>query len=250
MPATTYGWPTSAGASSSICAVAATGPPWSMTSSLGASRALTASASGSTSRSRSPNGSCAGTPVAPSTTSGAWRRVKASDGWRTARLRSGADPGTGGPICPSICAGANGTPRWPASGAKSTFQIGGAGSVGTGSLRGMPHLRRLRQAGFSIWPFHSASPWTVMEIYPRLLTGPVHKSSHEHRARYLGDSALAGCPDLRRPHGPFRGCLRRRHLGAGDGSPPQRTGAPRTDVRPRRPARGRRLATLLLTSPE
>jgi hypothetical protein len=69
--------------------------------------------------------------------------------------------------------------------AKSTFQIGGAGSVGTGSLRGMPHLPRLHQAGFGIWPFHPASAHTVMEIYPRLLTGPVHKRNREHRATYL-----------------------------------------------------------------
>ncbi len=36
----------------------------------------------------------------------------------------------------------------------SVFQIGGAGAVGVGSIRGMPVLRRLRAAGFSIWPFH------------------------------------------------------------------------------------------------
>jgi hypothetical protein len=69
--------------------------------------------------------------------------------------------------------------------AKSTFQIGGVGSVGTGSLRGMPHLSQLRQAGFSIWPFHPTAPHTVMEIYPRLCTGPVHKSNRQHRAAYL-----------------------------------------------------------------
>jgi hypothetical protein len=34
-------------------------------------------------------------------------------------------------------------------GPKSVFQIGGAGSVGTASLRGMPVLRRLREAGFA-----------------------------------------------------------------------------------------------------
>ena len=61
--------------------------------------------------------------------------------------------------------------------------IGGA--VGTGSVRGMPHLLRLRAAGFSVWPFDPASPWTVMEIYPRLLTGPVHKRSRADRVRYL-----------------------------------------------------------------
>jgi hypothetical protein len=69
--------------------------------------------------------------------------------------------------------------------AKSVFQIGGAGSVGTGSLRGMPHLQQLHRAGFSIWPFHPAAPQTVVEIYPRLLTGPVHKSNRQHRAAYL-----------------------------------------------------------------
>jgi len=72
--------------------------------------------------------------------------------------------------------------------AKSVFQIGGAGTVGTGSIRGMPHLRRLRASGFSIWPFDPASPWTVLELYPRLCTGPVHKSNLEQRARYLSAS--------------------------------------------------------------
>ena len=72
--------------------------------------------------------------------------------------------------------------------AKSTFQIGGAGAVGTGSIRGMPHLRRLREAGFSIWPFDPPAPWTVLEIYPRLCTGPVNKSNLAQRARYLDQS--------------------------------------------------------------
>jgi len=68
---------------------------------------------------------------------------------------------------------------------KSVFQIGGAGAVGTGSIRGMPHLRALRQAGFGIWPFDPPSPWTVLEIYPRLLTGPVRKRDPVQRAGYL-----------------------------------------------------------------
>lgn len=71
---------------------------------------------------------------------------------------------------------------------KSVFQIGGAGAVGTGSIRGMPHLRQLRTAGFSIWPFDPASRWTVLELYPRLCTGPVHKSNLAQRARYLDAS--------------------------------------------------------------
>jgi hypothetical protein len=77
---------------------------------------------------------------------------------------------------------------------KSTFQIGGAGAVGTGSVRGMPHLRRLQAAGFSIWPFDAASPAMVLEIYPRLLTGPVRKSSREQRAQYLAEAPWSVAP--------------------------------------------------------
>jgi hypothetical protein len=68
---------------------------------------------------------------------------------------------------------------------KSVFQIGGAGAVGTGSLRGMPVLHRLHEAGFSIWPFAGAGAPRAIEIYPRLLTGPVRKSRAGERARFL-----------------------------------------------------------------
>jgi len=69
---------------------------------------------------------------------------------------------------------------------KSSFQIGGAGAVGTASLRGMPQLRRLRAAGVAVWPFDPAgSAPTVVEIYPRWWTGPVVKSSAEARCRHL-----------------------------------------------------------------
>jgi hypothetical protein len=79
------------------------------------------------------------------------------------------------------------TERVPVSGIgpKSIFQIGGAGSVGTGSLRGMPFLRRLQDAGFSIWPFDEPRLPLVVEIYPRYLTGPINKSSAIARALYL-----------------------------------------------------------------
>ncbi|HEX3795280.1 MAG TPA: hypothetical protein VHV57_12345 [Acidimicrobiales bacterium] len=80
-------------------------------------------------------------------------------------------------------------------GPKSVFQIGGAGAVGTGSIRGMPFLRQLRAAGFSIWPFDPPSRWTVVEIYPRLMTGPVHKKNQVDRARYLERSAWAELPE-------------------------------------------------------
>jgi len=68
---------------------------------------------------------------------------------------------------------------------KSVFQIGGAGAVGTGSLRGMRLLHRLSEAGFSVWPFDPPGWPRVVEIYPRLLTGPVNKSSADGRAACL-----------------------------------------------------------------
>ncbi|MCU1252449.1 MAG: hypothetical protein JWQ49_5478 [Edaphobacter sp.] len=86
---------------------------------------------------------------------------------------------------------------------KSPFQIGGSGSVGTGSLRAMPFLLRLREAGFRVWPFESASfdgkkPQSlVVEMYTRLLTGAVKKSNPVARREYLlakkkSDAAYVG----------------------------------------------------------
>ena len=72
---------------------------------------------------------------------------------------------------------------------KSVFQVGGAGAVGTGSVRGMPLLPALQRAGAAIWPFDDARLPTVVEIYPRLLTGPVTKSRAEARAAYLAQRA-------------------------------------------------------------
>ena len=63
----------------------------------------------------------------------------------------------------------------------SVFQIGGAGAVGTASLRGMPTLAQLRAAGFAIWPF---DPWTlpvVVEVWPRLAIGDLVKSRPDAR---------------------------------------------------------------------
>ena len=66
---------------------------------------------------------------------------------------------------------------------KSSFQIGGAGSVGTGSVRGFPALARLQDAGYAIWPFDApASPPVAVEIWPRTFTGPVVKSDAAARA--------------------------------------------------------------------
>jgi len=68
---------------------------------------------------------------------------------------------------------------------KSVFQIGGAGAVGTGSIRGMPLLHQLFRAGASIWPFVEGSWPAVVEIYPRLLTRAVRKSNADERRGYL-----------------------------------------------------------------
>jgi hypothetical protein len=86
---------------------------------------------------------------------------------------------------------------------KSPFQIGGSGSVGTGSLRAMPFLLRLREAGFRVWPFDAAAlaqenPQPLLvEMYTRLLTGTVKKSNPASRREYLlakrkMDTAYAG----------------------------------------------------------
>jgi len=68
---------------------------------------------------------------------------------------------------------------------KSVFQVGGAGAVGTGSLRGMPWLRELRAAGFAIWPFDPPRPPMVLEIYPRWMVGRTSVTSANARRLHL-----------------------------------------------------------------
>lgn len=82
----------------------------------------------------------------------------------------------------SLATGGRGGGAWRP---KSTFQVGGAGSVGTGSIRGMPLLAELRRASFALWPWDDARPPMALEIYPRALTGPVVKSSAAARKAYL-----------------------------------------------------------------
>jgi hypothetical protein len=87
--------------------------------------------------------------------------------------------------------------------AKSPFQIGGSGSVGTGSLRAMPFLLGLREAGFRVWPFEASTVGAkrpaplLVEMYTRLLTGAVKKSNAVARREYLmakkkSDAGYAG----------------------------------------------------------
>jgi hypothetical protein len=81
---------------------------------------------------------------------------------------------------------------------KSSFQIGGAGSVGTGSVRGFAALARLQDAGFAIWPFDEpATPPVALEIWPRTFTGPVVKSDVTARAAHLVAAHATLAPSLR-----------------------------------------------------
>jgi hypothetical protein len=68
---------------------------------------------------------------------------------------------------------------------RSVFQIGGAGAVGTASLRGMPVLDRLRRAGFAVWPFDPPGRPLVLEVWPRLAIGSVVKSRPDRRRAWL-----------------------------------------------------------------
>lgn len=70
--------------------------------------------------------------------------------------------------------------------AKSVLQIAGAGSVGTGSIRGMAVLAALVEAGWGVWPFvDGAAGHVAVEIYPRLCTGPVVKTDAAARRAFV-----------------------------------------------------------------
>ncbi|HYZ77826.1 MAG TPA: hypothetical protein VE596_10690 [Gaiellaceae bacterium] len=73
---------------------------------------------------------------------------------------------------------------------KSVFQLVGAGQVGTGSLRGMPFLRRLRER-FAIWPFDEPRLPLLVEIYPRLHLGAIDGEYRNEHARDAAAAALA-----------------------------------------------------------
>jgi hypothetical protein len=73
---------------------------------------------------------------------------------------------------------------------KSVFQVYGAGAVGTGSVRGLPFLKQLHDSGFSVWPFNPPGWPLAIEIYPRLLTDKVNKSSPPQRLEYLRSSGF------------------------------------------------------------
>jgi hypothetical protein len=76
----------------------------------------------------------------------------------------------------------------------SVFQVAGNGSVGTGSIRGMPLLLTLREAGFAVWPFDAPRPDRplVVEIWPRLAYGErVRKKRPAERLAWVDRHAPA-----------------------------------------------------------
>jgi hypothetical protein len=93
-------------------------------------------------------------------------------------------PGVGRRV--SIECGRRRTDREDVPSAKSVFQIGGSGAVGTGSIRGMPELLRLIEAGLRVWPLHGIGLPAAVEIYPRALYGSrLVKSRAADRRRLL-----------------------------------------------------------------
>ena len=78
------------------------------------------------------------------------------------------------------------------NGGVSVFHVSGGANVGTGAIRGFPHLAEMRCTGATIWPFDSPVPSSpnVIEIYPRVFYGHgVRKDQDESgmgsRRRYL-----------------------------------------------------------------
>ena len=113
-----------------------------------------------------------------------WRAMRE----RAETLLTGCEPpfwGRPGTTAQSLGEPFRRTDRAVAGQPKSVFQIGGAGAVGTGSLRGMPHLVDLAEADFAIWPFDRPGRPLALEIYPRLFTPGVVKSRHRSRRDYL-----------------------------------------------------------------
>lgn len=71
---------------------------------------------------------------------------------------------------------------------KSVFQLSGAGSVGGQSVRGMPHLARLRNLGWSIWPFDPPGRYSIVEVFPRALWQAVSPTGGHADAQEMRES--------------------------------------------------------------
>jgi len=64
--------------------------------------------------------------------------------------------------------------------------------VGGQSVRGMPHLARLRNLGWSIWPFDPPGRCAIVEVFPRALWQAVsptggHADAEEMREAIASD---------------------------------------------------------------
>jgi hypothetical protein len=82
----------------------------------------------------------------------------------------------------------------------TVFMLVGAAQVGAASLRGMPTLLALREAGARVWPFDDAEPGAplVVEVWPRVAYRErVVKSDAARRAAYL-DRWAPALPDATR----------------------------------------------------
>ena len=84
---------------------------------------------------------------------------------------------------------------------ESVFHVYGPANVGTGTIRGLPHLAEMRAAGATIWPFDTPvlGVPNVIEIYPRLFYGcRVTKSREEHGRNSRRIYLERNYPDLER----------------------------------------------------
>jgi len=69
---------------------------------------------------------------------------------------------------------------------ESVFKLVGSKQVGRGSVRGMPHLFQLHEAGFAIWPFDKPQLPMAVEIYPKILQkSQVTKTDPSSRESYI-----------------------------------------------------------------
>ena len=59
-------------------------------------------------------------------------------------------------------------------------------------------LLALRDAGWAVWPFDAATSHTLVEIYPRLFTGPVVKRHAVSRESFLETNSVTTDPDFLR----------------------------------------------------
>jgi hypothetical protein len=76
----------------------------------------------------------------------------------------------------------------------SVFKLVGPSQVGPGSIRGIPHLVRLRQT-FAVWPFDAAKAPSVIEIWPRIFAAGVVKGLRRARIAFLAKHA----PEIKEP---------------------------------------------------